>query len=344
MRGARTRLTALAACALALSPAAVSAQPGPAPAHRPRGLTVDASVPGRATISWRPVPGAERYDLRWCTPAPCEPNSWQVARWGTEKTTATIRGAAWPASNRYAFDVVARGGGERSAPSRVRVWRPEDAEPFERWPAGERRPPVWSQLGPSCAGYAWATALAAEAAIAEGRDRYRLFDGRAIYRPSAEPGGGAYPSNIAEWLRQNGSPDLRTGTRWWVAEWSSLPDPTDHDAVRAALAEGPLVVSTRLNRQFDAGGPNPIDWREGEWVDSETHALVAYRAGRRQVWLHNSWGLGAARHRRGTWRVTWAYWDHYVYDAIRSTATSSGPGQGPGPATPARAWGMPAPR
>lgn len=182
-----------------------------------------------------------------------------------------------------------------------------------RFTDGFAAPPVYDQTSsPSCVGWAAATALSALSIVAGEPER---FDGEAIYRPIAQPGGGAFLSDLVDELRTDGAYDSDGDV--WKATSATWVDADDRDAVRRALVDGHVLIAAHELTQY-------IDERRKVRVHDDErvtgyHAGAVVGYGRHRVVVQESWGRDVVHHHGGKWRFSWRYFDRHFYQLVAIT-------------------------
>lgn len=207
--------------------------------------------------------------------------------------------------------------GYRRSPADHRDWSYRDrvmaAAPAvalpSSWRVDKRTPlPVYEQRGPSCMG--WAVATAQTALERFDKRRTVRHDGQEFYDQIALPSGGAYPRDALKLWSERGVKDER-GRLHRISGYAAV-DPRDHDAVRHAMFTGHgLVIGFMVTRQWADGGGREFDPNQpGD--DLGGHGMFA--SGWEPVGPvgHNTWGASWSGDGRAV--LPWAYWDRHVWE------------------------------
>lgn len=170
--------------------------------------------------------------------------------------------------------------------------------------------PVYEQSGPSCMGWAVATAQTAH----ERADKRRTVrhDGQEFYDRIALPGGGSYPRDALTLWAGRGVHDER-GRLHRIGGYAAV-NPRDHDAVRHAIFAGRgLVVGFAVTRAWAQGGGAEFADAGGD-ADEVIGGHGMYVAGYVPAGPEglNTWGSEWARNGRAV--LPWTYWDRHVWE------------------------------
>lgn len=194
-------------------------------------------------------------------------------------------------------------GGPRKAAAEV-------AKLLARWRVDQRTPlPVYEQQGPSCVGWAMATAKTAQ----ERFDKRRTvrFDGQSFCAGFALPGGGAYVRDALRTAVEQGVPD-ETGRLYRIGGYAAV-NPRDHDAVRHAIRTGRgVLIGFEVTRQWaDGGGAEFVDDGTSDVLGGHGMNGTGYEnAG---PLGQNAWGQAWSNDGRAV--LPWSMWDQRVWES-----------------------------
>lgn len=151
-----------------------------------------------------------------------------------------------------------------------------------------------------------------------------LFNDDELYGHIDLPGGGAYIRDGLQLLKDRGALPISNAAKPRPRSISLYAgvDPKNHTEVKHAMMQaGVLVIGMSVTRGFAKGGGKEFDAAAEGNVNEVVgaHAIAATAYDPEGPTLHNSWGddwMDA-----GKTKVTWEFWDRYVFECWTSVDT-----------------------
>lgn len=185
---------------------------------------------------------------------------------------------------------------------------------------GKRKLPVYNQGDvPKCVASSLSLLKTAQEKVECGKTL--LFDDDELYSHIDLPGGGAYIRDGLQLLKDRGAIPTTAKRPRSISLYAAI-DPKNHEEVKHAMTQaGVLVIGMQVTRGFCKGGGKEFDANaEGNVNDIVgAHAIATTAYDPEGPFLHNSWGEDWED--GGKTKVTWDFWDRYVFECWTSVDT-----------------------